>query len=240
MKKFLHPLILISILPGYLQAEDGDSSNIEDKNRANLSSVEYSSAYWRQNKKYSVGAELGIFLFPISGPGMHLNYSLQKDLSFGIRYISGSFDASGLITENPFTSIDTFTIDGSITEIDVKWFPGNSFYCRLGLGQREISSDIKVSSTLDNTSIETSIKSNATAVSIGLGNIWTFDSGLYLGGEWIALSVPLSSSFSSSASSNSISNDSLRDIIQESEDTAEKLGTITSVGFATLLIGFQF
>ncbi|SMF47913.1 hypothetical protein [Pseudobacteriovorax antillogorgiicola] len=198
------------------------------------------SADWRSEKPFTVGAELGWFVFPISGAGARIGYNLNPNLNVGFRFAAGEWDASPLVSEGIYTTIDTFTLDASIVEVDAKWFVGNSFYWRVGLGQRQINSDISVTDQYDGTNITATLESTSSAVSIGLGNIWTLDSGLYLGGEWIAASIPLGSSFSSSVTSNAITDEDLRDLVEDMEEVSEDFGTVTTFGLATFLIGYQF
>lgn len=198
------------------------------------------SAAWRMERPWSIGIEYGLFVSPVSGFGVRAAYALSPNFQVGFSSTSGTYDAKTLIDPVSLTTIETFDVAASLNEIEFKWFSGNSFYLGAGIGQRKISFDLSARDTFSNATLNTTLDTDAIVVNVCLGNIWTLDSGLYLGGEWLAVAASVSSSFETSAQSDSIASEDLQELLDDSEDIAKRLGEASTGGLALFLIGYQF
>ena len=73
------------------------------------------------------------------------------------------------------------TVAASTSEVNIRYYPGNSFNWLLGYGKYKI--ELKDWPSEDSTTYD--IAYEATQVNFGLGNEWTFDFGMYIGADWL-------------------------------------------------------
>ncbi len=199
------------------------------------------SADLREAGSFGVGLGLGTFLVPISGSALHGFYSFKKDLQLELQLWGGTFDGKDIIDKEPTVRLDHLDLKGSLAQFRLKYFVGNSFYVAGAFGSRRIEFDLQASNILGDM-VRTELESDAVFAGIAIGNTWTFGSGFFIGGEWVAVSVPLASEFSSETTETSASSTptDLTDLQAEAEDSAKDLGEVTTLGLATLYLGWQF
>ena len=164
------------------------------------------------------------------------------DLTVGIDAGSGSptYTSTGW-TE----TTGTYTNQG----LNARYFFGNSFNASLGYHMRNFSGITKATSfslsmwsvTYDTETF--AIDAKTSAVTIGIGNHWLLDWGLWIGGDWVLASGALSQS-SEATSTNTTGTASAEDSAKYKKD-AEAIGTwindiSASSGFAQFTIGFAF
>ena len=122
------------------------------------------------------------------------------------------------------------TMVGSTSEVNIRYYPGNSFNWLLGYGKYKL--ELKDWPSEDSTTYD--IAYEFTQVNFGLGNEWTFDFGMYIGADWGMRGGKLS--------------DSLKATLKSGTETgvtkaaAEADTSITGAidGAAILRIGFGF
>ncbi len=200
--------------------------------------AERSSQDNRADKKFGLGLGLGSFIAPISGAGFAAHYNLTQSMQFEFSNWTGTWDAKSLLDEVGTSSISKFDVNTQLTQLRLKYFVGNSFYCAAGLGARQIEFDLAAQSGASR--IQENLKANTTVFSLAIGNIWTMDSGLYIGGEWLALQMPMSSSVSTSIDTQGTSNADITSLQADANDAADSLAKATTAGIATFQIGWQF
>jgi len=164
------------------------------------------------------------------------------DLTVGIDAGSGSptYTSTGW-TE----TTGTYTNQG----LNARYFFGNSFNASLGYHMRNFSGITKATSfslsmwsvTYDTETF--AIDAKTSAVTIGIGNHWLLDWGLWIGGDWVLASGALSQS-SEATSTNTSGTATAAQSAQYKKD-AEAIGTwindiSASSGFAQFTIGFAF
>jgi len=209
------------------------------------SAVSVSTAYARTSEdnrtpgSVGLGLGLGTFLFPVSGTSLALDYNLTPSLQLEFRGASGDFNGDDLVDSNYDTVyVHKLNLDAQLYEARAKLFLGNSFYFAGGLGQRHLGIDVEASDF--QTQVQGDFTADSTCFQFGLGNIWTLDSGLFLGAEWLAFSIPLSSTSSSSYNVRGASDADTEKLKRDTQDVADRLGKVTSVGLLTFHIGYQF
>lgn len=228
------------------ETEMDSSQSSEDPGPAPSTSGESESA--RLGKMGGVELGMGLIVGAVPGSQFHPYYNVMPNLSVGLLYNSGSLDFGSEISSTPGAKINSATIDASIVMVHARYFVGNSFYVSGGLGQRTITADFDIQSTLIDYGIKSNIEAKSTSVMIALGNQWQWDSGFSLGVEWLGYIVPLSASSTdsldetgadagSASSANKSSVDSLK---KDSTDLAETIGELSTPRLFMISLGWSF
>ena len=169
------------------------------------------------------------------------------DLTVGIDAGSGSssYYTTGKATTFLTTTSGTYTNQG----LNARYFFGNSFNASLGYHMRNFSGTSTAKSYSSSNwsySYQTetySLDAKTSVATIGIGNHWLMDWGLWIGGDWVLASGALSSS-SEATSTNTSGTATAAQSAQYKKD-AEAIGTwindiSASSGFAVLTVGFAF
>ncbi len=203
-----------------------------------------SSSSIRSNK--SVGIEgLGIaFDSSQLRYGAGIFYHLGKDWKLGIVYLGGSYNATSLISSainDSDVTLHSATLNSQSIFGYIRYFIGNSFSIASGVGSRTIlvKTDLTINTISTNWTWEASMKS--IVIPFAIGNFWTWQNGLTVGCDWIAIQVPVSSSSSSisslSVDSNQFSIQAISDLLDEA---AQKLANVSSLTLGLVSIGYVF
>ena len=185
-------------------------------------------------------APVGIHLATLVAPPVRVAV-LLGDLTVG--FDSGSADNSQ--SSGTAKSTATYTNQG----LNVRYFFGNSFNASLGYHMRNFSGiSTTTSFSLSNRGVtydtETFTMDAKTSVAtLGIGNHWLMDWGLWIGVDWLLASNALSQT-SEATLTSSTGTVTAAESAQFKKD-AEKLGDLinaisASSGFAVLTIGFAF
>ena len=174
------------------------------------------------------------------------------DLTVGIDAGSGSssYYTTGKATTFLTTTSGTYTNQG----LNARYFFGNSFNASLGYHMRNFSGITTATGVTIDLSLSSAnwvtyptetftIDAKTSAATIGIGNHWLLDWGLWIGGDWVLASSAISES-SKATSTNTTGTVSATQSAQFKKD-AEALGDLingisASSGFAVLTIGFAF
>ncbi len=167
---------------------------------------------------------------------------LLGDITVGIDVGSGSSSLSSGTAK----STATFTNQG----LNARYFFGNSFNASLGYHMRNwtIESTSTVSTwtwgTGWSTASETySLDAKSTVATIGIGNHWLLDWGLWIGGDWVLASTALgqTSEATLTSSTGTVSAANSATFKKDNENVGDLFNAISaSSGFAVLTIGFAF
>ena len=172
---------------------------------------------------------------------------LLGDITVGVDV--GSADSSQ--TSGTAKSTATYTNQG----LNARYFFGNSFNASLGYHMRNYSAEATATSTsytlnasrtafTTNTATETfTLEAKSSVLTLGIGNHWLLDWGLWIGGDWVLASTALSES-SEATLTNTTGTVTAAQSAKFKKD-AEALGDLIngvsgSSGFAQLTIGFAF
>lgn len=189
-------------------------------------------------------APVGIHLATLIAPPVRVAV-LLGDLTVGVD--AGSADS----TQHSGTakSTATYTNQG----LNARYFFGNSFNASLGYHMRNYSAVATSTSTTSTysggswtttTASETfTLEAKTTVATLGIGNHWLMDWGLWIGADWLLASSALSQT-SEATLTSSTGTVSVTESAQFKKD-AEKIGDLinaisASSGFAVLTIGFAF
>jgi len=164
------------------------------------------------------------------------------DLTVGIDAGSGSpsYTSTGW-TE----TTGTYTNQG----LNARYFFGNSFNASLGYHMRNFSGiSTTTAFTLSNYGVTYQIETftmdaKTSVATIGIGNHWLMDWGLWIGGDWVLASSALSQTkeVTSTGTTGSPSATQLASFKKNAEAAADEMNAWSaSGGFAVLTIGFAF
>jgi len=189
-------------------------------------------------------APVGIHLATLVAPPVRVAV-LLGDLTVG--FDSGSADNSQ--SSGTAKSTATYTNQG----LNVRYFFGNSFNASLGYHMRNYSAEATATSSTSTysggswtttTASETfTLDAKTTVATLGIGNHWLMDWGLWIGVDWLLASNALSQT-SEATLTSSTGTVTAAESAKFKKD-AEKLGDLinavsASSGFAVLTIGFAF
>ena len=162
MKQKLYVPFLFMAIPFFLQAADSASN--------------------RKDQTLRLGGKSGVHFFYATASPIVLEIP-GENWSFGLATGSGVYSYT---TSSSGTS-ETLSVNTSLTEINGRYYIGNSFNIPFGYGMYKVSWDNWVYSgaTYD---LEYSINQ----LNIGIGNEWTYDWGGFLGIDWFQSGSKLS------------------------------------------------
>ena len=163
------------------------------------------------------------------------------DLTVGIDAGSGSpsYTSTGW-TE----TTGTYTNQG----LNARYFFGNSFNASLGYHMRNFSGTTTATAYTLNYGVTYQIETftmdaKTSVATIGIGNHWLMDWGLWIGGDWVLASSALSQTkeVTSTGTTGSPSAAQLASFKKNAEAAADEMNAWSaSGGFAVLTIGFAF
>ncbi|MDT8447666.1 MAG: hypothetical protein RRB13_12305 [bacterium] len=143
---------------------------------------------------------VGVHVPTVAAPPLHMGISLTDNFVFGVD--------SG---EQTYTD----TVEGSDVSLTysnqgawARWFVGNSFYLKAGYHQRTWDATGTYTEVWTSTystatyTAKANIKAEAQVASFGIGNIWLFDAGFYIGADWFVAESVLSGKHSYTITSN--------------------------------------
>lgn len=194
------------------------------------------SASVRDQKTYGLGVLFGPHPLPFTGTGIAAQYNMGPHWQFEFASKSGSWDAADEL-QGFLVVIEKLEAKAQTNQVRAKYYPTNSFYVAGGLGYRSISFDVALSDS--SARIAQTLESESTVLTLALGNLWSFDSGFYIGGEWLHIEVPMASQYSATYTATGIPSNSIQEDVDESEELAKKLGEATTVS-ASFVLGWYF
>ena len=179
-------------------------------------------------------APVGIHLATLVAPPVRVAV-LLGDLTVG--FDSGSADNSQ--SSGTAKSTATYTNQG----LNVRYFFGNSFNASLGYHMRNYSAKATSKSRSGSAAETFTLDAKTTVATLGIGNHWLMDWGLWIGADWLLASSALSQT-SEATLTSSTGTITAAESAKFKKD-AEKLGDLinavsASSGFAVLTIGFAF
>ena len=186
-------------------------------------------------------APVGIHLATLAAPPVRVAV-LLGDITVGIDVGSGSSS----ISSGTAKSTATYTNQG----LNARYFFGNSFNASLGYHMRNwtIESTSTVSTFTWGTGWSTasekySLDAKSTVATLGIGNHWLLDWGLWIGADWVLASSALgqTSEATVTSSTGTVSAANSATFKKDNENVGDLFNAISaSSGFAVLTIGFAF
>ncbi len=185
-------------------------------------------------------APVGIHLATLAAPPVRVAV-LLGDITVGIDVGSGSSSLSSGTAK----STATYTNQG----LNARYFFGNSFNASLGYHMRNFSGTTTATAyTLSNYGVTYQIETftmdaKTSVATLGIGNHWLMDFGLWIGGDWVLASSALSQTkeVTSTGTTGSPSATQRASLKKNAEAAADEMNAWSaSGGFAVLTIGFAF
>ena len=185
-------------------------------------------------------APVGIHLATLAAPPVRVAV-LLGDITVGIDVGSGSSSLSSGTAK----STATFTNQG----LNARYFFGNSFNASLGYHMRNFSGTSTAKSYSSSNwsySYQTetySLDAKTSVATLGIGNHWLMDFGLWIGGDWVLASSALSQTkeVTSTGTTGSPSATQRASFKKNAEAAADEMNAWSaSSGFAVFTIGFAF
>ncbi len=185
-------------------------------------------------------APVGIHLATLIAPPIRVAVILG-DITVGVDV--GSADSSQ--TSGTAKSTATYTNQG----LNARYFFGNSFNASLGYHMRNFSGTTTATAyTLSNYGVTYQIETftmdaKTSVATIGIGNHWLMDWGLWIGGDWVLASSALSQTkeVTSTGTTGSPSATQRASFKKNAEAAADEMNAWSaSGGFAVFTIGFAF
>ena len=185
-------------------------------------------------------APVGIHLATLAAPPVRVAV-LLGDITVGIDVGSGSSSLSSGTAK----STATFTNQG----LNARYFFGNSFNASLGYHMRNFSGTSTAKSYSSSNwsySYQTetySLDAKTSVATLGIGNHWLMDFGLWIGGDWVLASSALSQTkeVTSTGTTGSPSATQRASLKKNAEAAADEMNAWSaSSGFAVFTIGFAF
>ena len=185
-------------------------------------------------------APVGIHLATLVAPPVRVAVLLD-DITVGIDV--GSADSSQ--SSGTAKSTASYTNQG----LNARYFFGNSFNASLGYHMRNFSGTTTATAyTLSNYGVTYQIETftmdaKTSVATLGIGNHWLMDFGLWIGGDWVLASSALSQTkeVTSTGTTGSPSAAQQASLKKNAEAAADEMNAWSaSSGFAVLTIGFAF
>ncbi len=171
--------------------------------------------------------------------GIEIFYSGLPKLQLGIQYLDGKIDLKNTIAQKEAeVSIDKVEVRAQTVFGIARYFIGDSFNVYGILGHRSLNWDIKVSNGF-RSSLQNTGEAKSPTVGVGIGNTWSWDSGFFIGGDWLSYGIPLSKKSSYHTSSQGITTSGMQEVDDEAENAAEKSGNLPHVAML-FSIGWKF
>lgn len=185
-----------------------------------------SSAEARARHHGGAGGRLGAVSGGIGGIGGDLFAMPSSRLQLGGSLQLGSKD---LVDDE---EVDTFGVEvkeGNLSAFvalaQARLFVANSFSVVGGGGVRRVALMYRATDwTNDADEVESEAVYSSVVAMLGLGNVWSWESGFYIGADWLNVLIPLHSTKTSSSDSSGDPDSDLRDSQEKAETLAKESG----------------
>ncbi len=147
------------------------------------------------NPRFSLGLRAGLIVNTIGGGGGEFFFPQSKDLHYGVTLMIGSSDQSGKIGDNDSAKISTYEVSANLILAGLRYFMWDTLYAYGGIGMRSLNTSYEVSGTSSSDKVSGDVNGSSVIAHLSVGNLWVWDSGLFVGADWVGYSVPLSSSY---------------------------------------------
>ncbi len=194
----------------------------------------------RSNRKFGVGIRGGNFAGGFYGAGLEGQFLLNKNFQFAANYYSGSRVVSESEVHANYV-LDKLEPRVTLATALSRYYFGNSFFGGLGIGYRTANDEIGAHGTgSDNITI--SINTRTLLIIPSVGNCWTWDSGFYIGADWIGYGFPISSAYgvTTDYQGNSFTQEDVDDLQLKMEKASEKIANAGNGQWLLINLGFLF
>ena len=182
------------------------------------------SAGNRADSTILVAFQTGGHLASVIAPPARIGTFIGSDIEVALDIGSSTYSSSSGNSE----STATYSNQG----INSRYFLGNSFNILGAIHNRTYSGTATVTS--GGSTASGTLEAKATVLTLGIGNHWLMDWGLYIGADWFMLGTALSSS---STATGDYTDSDKKDV----EEIGKLINAISTLGgFVAFSIGFAF
>jgi len=196
-------------------------------------------------KYFGAALRGGLVLGTIPGGGLDVYYPASKKLQLGVQYLVGQEKFTD-DADDALSIDDTITSDATLTAqtamLRARYFLWSSLNLSAGIGQRLVDWEINVVEERDDgLEIHTRGNVSSTVINLCLGNTWQFDSGFFIGADWVGYQVVIiQGKASSSTETNGFPSADAEEMAEDNEQLGKDLGATNAVQLPLLNIGWQF
>lgn len=167
-------------------------------------------------------------------------YTLSPKIQLSFNILTGNEDLASKIGETEGASFEKAEATGLAVFGAARYFFGNSFNAAAGLGLRSIDLQYRISEKkAANVYLEGSMSATSIALYLAIGNHWQWGNGFFVGCDWLAAMVPITSS-SKSETSGSLTSATLEELNNVAAETASRLSKATSLHLLVTQVGYAF
>ncbi len=153
--------------------------------------MKISSAQNRVGKNVQTTAEIvGIGPSGVAGGGLNVGFFLSPDSILQLELHGGKTKNDGVWIS--WDEDDVLTKEGFSAGLNLKYFPGNSFYIKGGANYRQFKLKETTGMWFSNDVVTREFKGESVALGFSVGNQWQFGN-FTLGCDWFGVQVPVSS-----------------------------------------------
>jgi hypothetical protein len=202
----------------------------------------------RSRRIAGVGLHYGLIAGVVPGMGFDGYWQAFPSLQVGLLYNSGKLDLSSALGDSGDVKIEKASLAVTLTAVHARWFPGNSFYLDLGVGQRQVAAEFAMKSEAIDYGLEGKLEANSTIVLLAIGNQWQWDSGVTFGVEWLGYASAMGAKTSgeleetgaAAGSAPEETKEDLDKLKRDSEDAADALGKMGTPRAFVFGLGYAF
>ena len=217
------------------KAKKASSSSYESSEATESDSSERA----RDIRKNGVGilyTPLSDFVLKYGATGFH---SLSPKLQLSFNFLTGTEDLAKKIGETDSIAILKADASGMAIYGAARYFFGNSFNAAGGLGYRTAEIKYLFDDKLSAAYLEGSLSASSVVLQLSIGNHWQWSNGFFIGCDWLAAMVPLSSSAKSEANGN-LGTAAVQELNDFATEAAEGLAKATSLHLLVTQVGYSF
>lgn len=205
------------------------------------------SESWRGIRKFGIGPTFGSAgNGVIECYGAETFYNASSRFQIGLVYVQGSYTRKSLETSNEDPSVKGEVYADATTRVAKlhgNIFLGNSFAISIGAGYRlidwKLGFDAEDSSTTATASAEGTGTSQSLLAHVGIANYWTYDTGIFLGVNWLGYAVPVATGYRWQAQSAGLPPASKEIVNSATETSAIDLSEFRAAS-SFITVGYQF
>jgi len=188
------------------------------------------------NKRFGVAGRAGFIVGAVPGAGIDAFYTPNKSWQLGLQFQNGSISL-----EETEDFVESYAkLDATNVLFAARYFIWNSLNVTLMGGLRRLEWDIKASSMLTNSSIQVTGNVNSTVLGISIGNTWRFDSGFFIGGDWIGYLIPVNSDDNTKTTTTGSADETLIESSKDNEKLANTFSKMPTPQALMFNIGWIF
>ncbi|MBP9706107.1 MAG: hypothetical protein KBD78_00580 [Oligoflexales bacterium] len=181
------------------------------------------SASLRLNREGGLSAGYGMLLPNLFGLQIKGYHSVHHNFHVGLVYSSARQEKIRDIESSSMMEVKHAKQSYILLGLDARYFIFNSLYLSTSLAQREQIFEANAISIFYNYSINNKTTIKGQLLSLGFGNQWEWESGIFLDIEWYAFLLPINSNTNSNISN---SGSDIRSINTQTQYDLDKVNSV--------------